>query len=142
MSCTDIWTHWDLNPGPSACEADVIPLHHVPLVNLQKHRRHISKVWETIAAKANPVKTMQVFAKSFQSRFPVSCQLLRRFTLWWPNPGGDPMGPPRKMCGKTIGFSNTHIPPCASHPMLSKKLLAANPGGTLWDHHEKCVEKP
>ena len=24
------WTHWDLNPGPSACEADVIPLHHVP----------------------------------------------------------------------------------------------------------------
>ena len=27
----EIWTHWDLNPGPSACEADVIPLHHVPL---------------------------------------------------------------------------------------------------------------
>ena len=27
---TIIWTHWDLNPGPSACEADVIPLHHVP----------------------------------------------------------------------------------------------------------------
>ena len=25
------WTHWDLNPGPSACEADVMPLHHVPL---------------------------------------------------------------------------------------------------------------
>ena len=25
------WTHWDLNPGPSACEADVIPLHHVPI---------------------------------------------------------------------------------------------------------------
>ena len=25
------WTHWDLNPGPSTCEADVIPLHHVPL---------------------------------------------------------------------------------------------------------------
>ena len=24
------WTHWDLNPGPSACEADVIPLHHAP----------------------------------------------------------------------------------------------------------------
>ena len=24
------WTHWDLNPGPSACEADVIPLHHEP----------------------------------------------------------------------------------------------------------------
>ena len=25
------WTHWDLNPGPSACEADVIPLHHAPV---------------------------------------------------------------------------------------------------------------
>ena len=24
------WTHWGLNPGPSACEADVIPLHHRP----------------------------------------------------------------------------------------------------------------
>ena len=26
----DKWTHWDLNPGPSAYEADVLPLHHVP----------------------------------------------------------------------------------------------------------------
>ena len=26
-----VWTHWDLNPGPSACEADVMPLHHVPV---------------------------------------------------------------------------------------------------------------
>ena len=25
------WTHWGLSAGPSACEADVIPLHHVPL---------------------------------------------------------------------------------------------------------------
>ena len=25
------WTHWGLSPGPSACGADVIPLHHVPL---------------------------------------------------------------------------------------------------------------
>ena len=25
------WTHLDVNPGPSACEADVIPLHHVPI---------------------------------------------------------------------------------------------------------------
>ena len=24
----DNWTHWESNPGPSACEADVIPLHH------------------------------------------------------------------------------------------------------------------
>ena len=24
------WTHWGLNPGPSACDVDVIPLHHVP----------------------------------------------------------------------------------------------------------------
>ncbi len=27
---TKKWTHWDLNSGPSACDADVIPLHHVP----------------------------------------------------------------------------------------------------------------
>ena len=27
-----MWTHWDLNPGPSACEADVIPLHHEPMM--------------------------------------------------------------------------------------------------------------
>ncbi len=27
---TKAWTHWGLNPGPSACEADVIPLHRVP----------------------------------------------------------------------------------------------------------------
>jgi hypothetical protein len=26
------WTQWDLNPGPSACEADVMPLHHVPVM--------------------------------------------------------------------------------------------------------------
>ena len=30
---TRTWTHWDLNPGPSACEADVIPLHHVPVAS-------------------------------------------------------------------------------------------------------------
>ena len=29
-SLTIVWTHWGLNPGPSACEADVMPLHHVP----------------------------------------------------------------------------------------------------------------
>ena len=27
-------THWDLNPGPSACEADEIPLQHVPEAHL------------------------------------------------------------------------------------------------------------
>ena len=31
LDIEELWTHWDLNPGPSACEADVIPLHHVPL---------------------------------------------------------------------------------------------------------------
>jgi hypothetical protein len=25
------WTHWDVNPELSACEPDVIPLHHMPL---------------------------------------------------------------------------------------------------------------
>ena len=24
------WSHWDLSPGPSAFEADVMPLHHAP----------------------------------------------------------------------------------------------------------------
>ena len=28
---TQAWTHWDLNPRPSACKADVMPLHHVRL---------------------------------------------------------------------------------------------------------------
>jgi hypothetical protein len=28
--CITKWTHWDLSSGPFACEADVIPLHHVP----------------------------------------------------------------------------------------------------------------
>ena len=32
--CAQKWTHWDLNPGPSACEADVIPLHHEPYDDL------------------------------------------------------------------------------------------------------------
>ena len=38
------WTHWDLNPGPSACEADVMPLHHVPLDHHQNHSFWISSV--------------------------------------------------------------------------------------------------
>ena len=29
-SLTIVWTHWGLTPGPSTCEADVMPLHHVP----------------------------------------------------------------------------------------------------------------
>ena len=34
--CTlSIWTHWGLSPRPSTCTADVIPLHHVPLVKLR-----------------------------------------------------------------------------------------------------------
>ena len=32
------WTHWDLNPGPSACEADVIPLHHVPDAHISSNK--------------------------------------------------------------------------------------------------------
>ena len=28
----------DANPGPSACAVDVLPLHHVPLENLECHR--------------------------------------------------------------------------------------------------------
>ena len=37
------WTHWGLNPGLSACEADVIPLHHVPNERInRKTNSHIS----------------------------------------------------------------------------------------------------
>ena len=32
------WTCWDLNPGPSACEADVIPLHHKPVALCSQSR--------------------------------------------------------------------------------------------------------
>ena len=35
------WTRWDLNPGPSACEADVIPLHHEPFPILLPHSRNL-----------------------------------------------------------------------------------------------------
>ena len=30
VEVNEMWTHWGLSPGPSACGADVIPLHHVP----------------------------------------------------------------------------------------------------------------
>ena len=29
---TQTWTHWDLNPGPSTCEADVIPFTMCPVI--------------------------------------------------------------------------------------------------------------
>ena len=43
------WTHWGLNPGPSACEADVIPLHHVPIL-LSYPRMVIRTLAMTIAS--------------------------------------------------------------------------------------------
>ena len=43
-----VWTHWGLSPGPSACEADVIPLHHVPLTGLSRSRTR------TIVTVASP----------------------------------------------------------------------------------------
>ena len=48
------WTHWGLNPGPSACEADVIPLHHVPddPVALSLRRLNIQKIRHAAQAKA------------------------------------------------------------------------------------------
>ena len=45
------WTHWDLNPGPSACEADVIPLHHVPRVSLQLAGQ--AKAWRVPRSQAS-----------------------------------------------------------------------------------------
>ena len=44
LYCTD-WTHWGLSPGPSACGADVIPLHHVPLSILSNGSNDSSKTY-------------------------------------------------------------------------------------------------
>eukprot|EP00971_Amphidinium_carterae_P011897 234324-Amphidinium_carterae.2 len=43
------WTHWDLNPGPPACEADVIPLHRVPMSALAKHLQSNSQCCAALA---------------------------------------------------------------------------------------------
>ena len=43
------WTHWDLNPGPSACEADVIPLHHVPACKRSAKRVHCQPDLRTLS---------------------------------------------------------------------------------------------
>ena len=32
----EVWTHWGLSPGPPACWAGVIPLHHVPCCKRSK----------------------------------------------------------------------------------------------------------
>jgi hypothetical protein len=45
----DMWTHWDLNPRHSACEADVIPLHHVPH-RKGKCRGGTGKAWQIAMA--------------------------------------------------------------------------------------------
>ena len=42
--CAVKWTHWDLNPGPSACEADVIPLHHVPCARHSQKLRILERL--------------------------------------------------------------------------------------------------
>ena len=44
------WTHWDLNPGPSACGADVIPLHHEPHVARARHKSSDTKGTEDFPA--------------------------------------------------------------------------------------------
>ena len=40
------WTHWDLSPGPSTCEADLIPLRHVPLEGSALHVHGAATVGE------------------------------------------------------------------------------------------------
>ena len=51
----------DLNPGPSACEADVMPLHHVPSVQLapatvtepfQLHWPRLERFWKARSTSA------------------------------------------------------------------------------------------
>ena len=45
------WTHWGLSPGPSACGADVIPLHHVPDDNSWNFRINLHMRCEIIVRR-------------------------------------------------------------------------------------------
>ena len=54
------WTHWDLNPGPSACKADVIPLHHAPV-------RIISFVCKSIA-HSQPILVCTAYTQHYDSK--------------------------------------------------------------------------
>ena len=68
-----IWTHWDLNPGPSACGADVIPLHHAPVHILRTVCKRHSPLWglnprpyayEAYALPTELKRRMHIFDKS------------------------------------------------------------------------------
>lgn len=64
------WTHWGLSPGPSACGADVIPLHHVPLA---------SWLWPLL--KMFSWGQQQETSSFLRSKFPPWLQLLLHFLV-------------------------------------------------------------
>ena len=62
-----LWTHWDLNPGPSACEADVIPLHHVPLEDASRSTQLSNRLLELEGRPARvitPSLCLQLFFRN------------------------------------------------------------------------------
>ena len=81
------WTHWDLNPGPSACEADVIPLHHVPsdcqgpLLNttLQKARRDPNwiEIYRYVAAIKSAPEAILTRPSMFNGLWRILIQAIR-----------------------------------------------------------------
>ena len=65
----EVWTHWGLNPGPSACGADVIPLRHVP--NCEPHM--VMFLLTTHLDRANAINRKSVAARGLE---PLTLRLL------------------------------------------------------------------
>ena len=61
------WTDWDMKPAPSACEADALPLHHVPRVDNMTYMGTLSEV-RTAVARA------LLRLANFGGRLPISIQ--------------------------------------------------------------------
>ena len=59
LSPVGSWTHWGLNPGPSACEADVIPLHHMPhaLASHIRNSRKSCRIYSPMEAEGGGIPT-------------------------------------------------------------------------------------
>ena len=57
-----VWTHWGLSPGPSTCEADVLPLHHLPHACIFTRRRRIQLFVDVWTASPRGVLSRSPFA--------------------------------------------------------------------------------
>ena len=72
IEAVEAWTHWDLNPEPSACGADVMPLHHVPLSCNFPMRTN--KIWIWVRRQLQQWPTTHDFKSvSSSSKIWVSC---------------------------------------------------------------------